>query len=178
MIPAIFRLPFPGTQKPLFIARPAFKIKRGENVQKPLQIILWVSLGSRDASRPDDRAFRFPVVLDTGFNGSLCITVDQLTRWTGYDRRYLDGLFGNIHRPERFENYVNATLWLHANVPFRSALSPCRRAAQIPLRAPQITDDVHPRLPLLGARALDDAGVKVLVNYKRRYVTIWRSWFS
>jgi hypothetical protein len=130
------------------------------------QIIVWVSLG--DVLRP------FPSILDTGHSHNFSITERQLARWSGAKLERIGEL--EISR-ERVVQYAG-DLRIHRNVPGKATL----RGDSHPLETPQgisVLPEDHeaaPRLPLLGIRTLIANKLKLVIDGKRREVTLRTGW--
>ncbi len=136
------------------------------------QIVVWVSLNLREVTDWDVRVPRFPAILDTGYNHNFSIRVSHLVRWTGIRREALRSLGAMRDRGNRIPLHA-ARLWLHRNV---------RGTGEVDERDPHqlavkdgvaiYPDDIGPRLPLLGLRALTLNRLRCVVDGDRRYVTI------
>jgi len=144
---------------------------------KPLQALIWVSVTSMGPAPLDTRTPRVPAVLDPGFNGSFAIREEQLRRWAGLDPRLLaKGRTTRLRGAPAGERY--ASLWIHPNVSGNRAVSgraPFRvelESSFFVLRPPGNGRDDRPRLPLTGIRTLLVAGLKLVVDGKRRRLSI------
>jgi hypothetical protein len=142
---------------------------------KPFQIVVMVSLSVGDVLEP--AGHRFPAILDTGMNHNFAIRREHLDRWTGLRFPALRTV--TIRKQEI--PLVAAQVWLHRNEPgtnLPSDLPPLR------LRTPEgiaifPEDSPNPaRLPILGLRALVRNDLKLIINGKRREVTLKTAgWF-
>jgi len=136
---------------------------------KPFQIVVMVSLSLGDVLEPGGR--RFPAILDTGLNHNFAIRREHLDRWTA------------LRPPARKPVTVRkqqvplaaAHVWVYRNEPgtnLPSDLLPIR------LRTPEgiaIFPENEPnpaRLPILGLRALVRSDLKLIIDGKRREVTL------
>jgi hypothetical protein len=142
---------------------------------KPFQIVVTVSLSVGDSLEPGSR--RFPAIVDTGLNHNFAIRRVHLERWSTEQPP--------IHKlatiQERKIPLAAANVWLYRNRPGTTA------AADLPpirLRTPEgiivYPEDVgNPaRLPILGLRALVRSDLKLVIDGKRRAVTLKTSgWF-
>lgn len=126
------------------------------------QIIVWVSVN--DVLRP------FPAILDTGHSHNLTISARHLKQWTGTGLKQIgDAKVGTVRVPQ-FE----ATLYLHGNVRRSRRLS----GRTHPLRMEQgitVMPD-SPRLPLLGLKAIIGNELRLVIDGKRREVTLKTGW--
>ena len=124
------------------------------------QIVVWVSLNG----------LPFPAILDTGHSHNFTISRGQLKRFAGLDTL---PVIGHIEVNRQFLPQVEADLWIHGN----------RRGTREPsgTKFPLNTDDgitlfpdsaVTPRLPLLGLRSITRSGLKLVIDGKRRDVSI------
>jgi hypothetical protein len=145
---------------------------------KPYQIIVTVTLAVRELTEPNPGLPRFPAILDTGTNHNFAIRAEQLRSWariTALESRHYITIQG------RRVPLINAGLWLFCNEPCRVAVSgrsPIRLAmtggiAVFPEDLPNPA-----RLPILGLRALVQNNLTLIMDGKRREVTLKTSgWF-
>jgi hypothetical protein len=135
----------------------------------PFQVLIWVSLGPRGLRDLDSAWPRFPAVLDPAFSETFLIHQQQLRTWAGLQPEHLRA------RPEVFRAHGRpipvhaANLWLYRNPPGErdqlAAVAPF--FVELPRGIGVSTDaDLYPRLPLLGARALRAAELRVLIDYR------------
>jgi hypothetical protein len=147
----------------------------GIAVVKPFQIVVMVSLSIGDTLEPGGR--RFPAILDTGLNHNFAIRREHLDRWTG--------LRPPTRKPVTVQKQAiplaAAHVWVYRNQPGTSEPSDL---PPIRLRTPEgiavFPEDVpNPaRLPILGLRALVRSDLKLIIDGKRREVTLKRpGWF-
>jgi hypothetical protein len=160
------------------LARTAFSLQRtfvstpaGEQVEVlPRQIIFWISVAPPSAIDLPSSALRFPVVFDTGFNGSLVIREEHLNDWGGYGPTALltTGAALLHGEPARLKR---ANVWLHFDRD--SDAPPCclELAGGIVVTTPA---SAKPRLPLLGMRAFEASGLRAMIDYRARVVTVAR----
>lgn len=149
----IDRLPIPD--------RPHLISVRGEVVQAYRnQVIVWLSVN--DESRP------LPAILDTGHGHNLSISEGHLSRWSGVVLRRIGELEMDGMRVVQYA----ADVRLHRNVRGQTTL----RGDSVPLEMPQgitVLPDKHaPRLPLIGLRTLVANKLRLVIDGKRRDVTI------
>jgi hypothetical protein len=129
----------------------------------PYQIVVKVSIAAnRVIALPAD-APRFPVVLDTGNNHNFAIRREQLARWTGLTlpKRGLVNVGGRtipLHA---------ANVWVHPDSgdPFR-----LRMEEGIAVYPPDVANPA--RLPILGLRGLVRNNLRIVIDGKKREVTI------
>jgi hypothetical protein len=145
------------------------------------QIIIWASITIPDALGVT-RARRFPAVLDTGFTNTFLIAERQLLSWAGLRRAEL-GRIDNFQTGGRRVPMYEADVYIHPNRPGTRD----EFADRDPIRL-DLEDGVGVwpsgipgarRLPLLGVRAIRQAGLRAVVNGRRRRVwlgTPWRFW--
>lgn len=141
----------------------------------PRQIIVWVSIDSRDTASIGTDAPRFPAILDNGYNEEFLIRQEQLLRWTRLPLHRLRAIgLQEIHGQK--VPVFPASLWLHRNQPgLRDEFS-----ARPPFRLP-LDEGVAvcpagmqnaPRLPLLGMRALRRSRLQLHVDYNACHISI------
>ena len=142
------------------------------------QIVCWASV-----TLPEFRQLReprrFPVSIDTGFNGDFFIPERYLREWAGLAPNDL-ALIGRAH----FESHVlalrSATIWLHPNRP--GARDAFAEGPPYPLDMPasiMVWPSAVPggrRLPLLGVHAIQRAGLRLVVDGRRRRVWLRTAW--
>jgi hypothetical protein len=136
---------------------------------KPFQIVVMVSLSIGDVLESGGR--RFPAILDTGLNHNFAIRREHLERWAALrlaERKSVS--IGNQNVP-----LAAAHVWVYRNEPgtnTTSDLQPFRLRtpegiAVFPERTPNPA-----RLPILGLRALVRSDLKLIIDGKRREVTL------
>jgi hypothetical protein len=141
----------------------------GIDVVKPFQIVVMVSLSLGDTLEPGRR--RFPAILDTGLNHNFAIRREHLDRWTALQLPTRKPVTVRQHAIP----LAAANVWVYRNEPrtnVPSDLPPIR------LRTPDgiaIFPENEPnpaRLPILGLRALVRSNLKLVIDGKRREVTL------
>jgi hypothetical protein len=136
---------------------------------KPFQIIVMVSLSLDDVLSPGAR--RFPAILDTGLNHNFAIRREHLDRWTALQLPSRKPV--TIRKQEI--PLAAAHVWVYRNEPRTSTPSDL---PPIRLRTPEgiavFPDDTpNPaRLPILGLRALVRSDLTLIMDGKRREVTL------
>jgi hypothetical protein len=136
---------------------------------KPFQIVVMVSLSLGDTLEPGVR--RFPAILDPGLNHNFAIRREHLDRWTA--------LRPPTRKPVTIQKteipLAAAHVWVYCNEPGTN--TPSDRAL-FRLRTPEgiaIFPENVPnpaRLPILGLRALVRTDLKLIIDGKRREVTL------
>jgi len=168
---------------------------------KPFQIIVYVSItrsvkGKYYQRHDEAGATCFPAILDTGLNDNLCINANHLGRWTGLSLADLP--IKNVEKSPSggVVERRDASIWLHHNADQRSgidsrggqhfqhAFSPFKRPHYLnchnilicPGPASGRAEDVAPRLPTLGLRALAESNlnIEVVLKYSHIYFSIYR----
>ena len=164
---------------------------------KAFQMIVYISVARatkspRRVEREEEFAACFPAILDTGLNDNLCINVLHLLRWTGLTmadfpikRMAEKTSSGTADRRE-------ANVWLHRNSgkksglddrgghPFQRPLAAfarphwlnCHNILVFPPPASGRADDVVPRLPTLGLRALAESRLNIEIRLKNTPCTL------
>ncbi len=99
---------------PYFERRSTVVVRGREEVVKPTQIIIWVSITSVDQRDFDPATGRFPAILDTGLSHNFAIQEELLNRWAGFDRRNLRKLRDITLRGDIVPLH-EAEVWLHPN---------------------------------------------------------------
>jgi hypothetical protein len=159
------RLPFLDTRSDVWTP------ERLETV-KPYQIVVTVSLAMRERLEPDPGLPRFPAILDTGHNHNFAIREQQLRSWaqiTPSESRHYIAVQG------RRIPLINAGFWLFPNEPGQSAVSGrLPRRLAMPEGIAIFPEDLpnQARLPILGLRALVINDLKLIIDGKRREVTL------
>jgi hypothetical protein len=141
----------------------------------PRQIIVWVSLGFKGLKSLGAGTPRFPAVLDIGFTDNFLIHQQLLRGFAGLEPEHLRRLDERLRAHERQIPLHAANTWIHPNRPgerdrFRDVapfLLELHRGIGVPTGT-----DLYPRLPLLGARALRGAGLRLFVDYNRCLVDL------
>ncbi len=146
---------------------------RGEPLKlKPFQIVIQVSVS--DIPVWDARTSIVPALLDTGNNHNFSIQERHLTRWVGIHSQSLPFL-GKIREGERTPSLRFANLWIHRN---RSGSRDLRVGEPflVPLEGgiAIYADDGsnYPRLPLLGLRAIIKNNLTLVIDGKRKFVSL------
>jgi hypothetical protein len=145
---------------------------------KPFQIVVLVTLVMKDVLELDPGAPRFPAVLDTGNNHNFAIREEHLRRWA---RLSLPEQRHSITVDGQRVPLLNARVWLHPNKP--TTLSVADRPAFRPEMPEGIA--VYPRgvpnparLPILGLRGIVRNDLKLVIDGKRRSVSLGTAgWF-
>jgi len=170
-VPTIIRdLPYFDRATTITVRQHSFPVK-------PEQIVLWISVAEKGGRAWDPGTPRIPAILDTGCNHNLLINRRHLAVWAGIHAEYLRKLASIRVSGERVSQFA-ANVWLHSNVsgkrdeltaqpPFQLELLP--GIAVYPARE---GERLYPRLPLLGLRAFQLAGLQIILDCDRRRVTI------
>jgi hypothetical protein len=147
---------------------------------RPYQIVVWVSLSLQRVLELDPATPRFPVLLDTGNNHNFAIREDHLVRWAGLQPPTLPATNTIIVSGWEIP-LLGANVWIHPNRP--GQMGPSER---LPVRLnlprgiavyPQGVPNPF-RLPTIGLRALVANNLKLIINCKRREVTLKTAgWF-
>jgi hypothetical protein len=133
--------------------------------------VVVVSLSTGDDLEPGAR--RFPAIIDTGLNHNFAIQRLQLDRWTGLRLPLRQSVTVRKHAVP----LAAANVWVHHNQPGTNVLSD---RPPIRLRTPEgiaIFPKEVPnpaRWPILGLRALVRSELKLVIDGKRREVTLKR----
>lgn len=141
------------------------------------QIILWVSVAEQGQEQLDPRTPRLPAILDTGCNHNFVINQQHLSDWAGIHPSYLPKL-ASMRVGGQLVPQFAANVWLHPNVtgklgeltsgpPFQLELTPGIAVYPVKHGEPAL-----PRLPLLGLRAFQQAGLRITIDCDRRRVNI------
>lgn len=150
-----------------FADRPHLLTVRGEVV--PIyrnQIIVWISIG--DAWQP------LPAILDTGHGHNLSIGEGQLARWSGAVLRRIGELEIGHSRVVQYAAEVR----IHRNIPGRADLRGDSFLLEMPQGISVMADGDAPRLPLLGLRTIVANKLRLIVDGRRRRVTLQSpGWF-
>jgi hypothetical protein len=144
----------------LFVGAEAVTIKR-------YQVAAWAS--RNDATRP------FPIVIDTGHNHNVSITESLLRRWAGLASNELRFLGTTRLEGDRLNRY-RVDVRLHrarsGSMELRDGHFPMTLGEGI-----TIVPEGSIRLPLLGLRAIVQNGLRLVLDGKRRHVTLKAGWF-
>jgi hypothetical protein len=125
------------------------------------QIIVWLSL----------RHLVFPAILDTGHSHNLTISSRHLTEWAGVDD--LESI-GEIEVNGRRMIQYRADLRLLRNQPRTRRPRPETFSLNVDEGITVMPEETPgaPRLPLLGLRPISRGGLKLVIDGKRREVTL------
>jgi hypothetical protein len=121
---------------------------------------------------------RFPAILDTGFNESFLIHRSHLIDWAGVQEQNLP--VADDRKVRVYEQAVvprDASLWLYYNLAFTQSDVSTEPPVQIEVDAGILISAAanKPRLPLIGMRAIESAGLEVVIDGRRQTVCIGRS---
>lgn len=160
---------------PFFEKRTTVQVGGQDVLILPRQIIVWVSIDSRDIASIGPDAPRIPAVLDIGFNESFVIRQQQVLRWTGLPLHGLRAVDTMDVRGEPAPVFP-ASLWLHRNQPGQRDEFSDRPPFRLPLDegiavCPAGAKNA-PRLPLLGMRALRRSRLQLHVDFDACHVSI------
>jgi hypothetical protein len=153
----------------------------GPAAVRAFQIIVWVSLSVKGVTALDPRTPRFPAILDTGNTHNLSLRQDHLERWAGLPLATLPGL-GHVFLGARKIPLAAANAWIHPNRPGERDVMAGKSPVCLELDE-GIAVDPHgqpslARLPLLGLRALTRNDLKLIIDGKRREVSLKTAgWF-
>jgi len=140
----------------------------GRVIVRPHQIIVWVSLVLRDqVSRS------FPAILDTGHSHNFSIRQGQVDDWAGVDLRRI----GTARINRRTVELKEAQLALHRNIRGkRDDLKDDHEVLEMPegIAVHEEGDPIAPRLPLLGLRALTINDLRLVIDGRRKELSISR----
>ncbi|MBI1900188.1 MAG: hypothetical protein HYS13_03600 [Planctomycetia bacterium] len=139
---------------------------------RPYQMVVWVSLRVRDVISPP-----FPAVLDSGHSHNFSIGTEHLEEWAGIKSADVRRI-GVAKVNERPVALIQATVLLHRNV--RGARDQLRRdpwQLQVSegIALHERGDRFAPRLPILGLRSIVRAGLRVLIDGKKRELSIGKA---
>ncbi len=157
-----------------YLTVPSAVTVRGEAVRvKPYQLVVWVSVGARDASEWDARTPRFPAILDTGNNHNFAIGRGQLQRWTGLHPESLEASRAIWEGGKRVPLHA-ANVWLHRNRPKSREMHPYKYPYRLRIKdgIAIYPDESAFRLPILGLRALTANELRTVIDGKRRQTTV------
>jgi hypothetical protein len=151
----------------------AFVSAPGESVRvKPYQIVVEVSVNLQALMEWDPHMPGFPAILDTGNNHNLSNSRRHLLRWAGLQPEALR-IVGAIRERQQQIPLHAASVWLHKSRPGERA---SREQEPHPLKLQQgiavYPDDIGPRLPVLGLRALTQNQLHVAIDPERLRVNL------
>ena len=140
-----------------------------------LEIVAWASLAPQGVDELHAQALRFPALLDPAFTGSFLIHEQHLRSFAGYELKHLRQVNVNMRTADRIIPMYAANAWLHPNRPGQR--DTFLNAAPFLLElhhgiGVNSGADLYPRLPLLGARALRGAGLRLAIDYDRCRVNL------
>jgi hypothetical protein len=129
----------------------------------PYQIVVMVSIAATRVMELPSDAPRFPAVLDTGNNHNFAIRQEQFARWTGLKlpKRGLVNVGG------RTIPLYTANVWIHPEDGDEFRLRMEEGIVVYPSGEPNPA-----RLPILGLRGLVRNGLRIVIDGKKREVTI------
>ena len=131
------------------------------------QIVVWLSL----------RHLVFPAILDTGHSHNLTISSRHLAEWAGVNN--LEPI-GEIEVNGRPMTQYRAGLLLHGNKPGSRQPRSETFSLNVDEGITVMPDETPtgPRLPLLGIRPISRSGLKLVIDGRRREVTLHTpGWF-
>ena len=146
------------------------------------QILVWISVSLGGVDELDEKAPRFPALLDTGNNFDFALRERQLRDWAGIDPRLLVVL-GEIKINGQAVSRRRATVWLHPNLPggLEMAMDKTPFRLKMAKGIAVYADDrasPGPRLPLLGLPAFLKNDLDFWFDPERRHITVrsgdWR----
>ena len=139
---------------------------------KPYQIVVTISLGLQTLLEWDPRMPRFPAILDSGNNHNLSISRGLLLRWAGFQPEALRIIGAISERQQRIPLH-SASVWLHRNRPGERDVGD---QEPHPLKLEEgiavYPDDIGPRLPVLGLRALTQNQLHVAIDPEQMRVNL------
>jgi hypothetical protein len=144
---------------------------------KPYQVVVMVSLAARGFMDLPEGSPRFPAILDPGTNHNFSIRREHFERWVRLrlPRR------GKVRIRGDEVPLLTGSIWIHPNRPGTRDLAE-GPPILLEMREGIIIypeDAPNPaRLPILGLRALVKNNLKLIIDGKRRVVTLKTSgWF-
>ena len=151
------RLPY--SSDATFVSAPGGSVR-----VKPYQIVVAISVSLQALREWDPHTPRFPAILDTGNNHNLSISRGHLLRWAGLQAEALQIIGAIRERQQRIPLHA-ASVWLHRNRPGEQAMTD---QEPVPLMLEEgiavYPDDIGPRLPFLGLRALTQNQLHVAID--------------
>ena len=157
----------PYSSEATFVSAPGGTVR-----VKPYQIVVVVSVSLPALLEWDPRTPCFPAILDTGNNHNLSITRGRLLRWAGLQPEALR-ISGAMRDSQQRIPLHAASVWLQKNRPGERAL---REQEPHPLKLQQgiavYPDDIGPRLPVLGLRALTQNQLHVAIDPEQMRVSL------
>jgi hypothetical protein len=150
---------------------------QGEQVHVlPHQIIVWVSVSSKEVPRLGAAPMRIPAILDSGNTFGFSIAEQQLVQWCGIHPGTL-AILGPILINGQSLNRHAADVWLHCNQRKQRDSFSTTPPYRLELRDgialyPADARILRPRLPLLGLRAIDENALRCTINGKRLTVSV------
>lgn len=144
------------------------------------QIIVWVSITLPEIQEFSPNALRIPAILDIGFNDTFLIREDHFCNWAKLSPTAFAVVdFLSVYGKRA--PLIDADLWLHRNVPGTRdqflAKTPFRLEISSGIA---VSNDLQPRLPLLGMLALRQARLQLQVDFDKCRVNLApprRYWF-
>jgi hypothetical protein len=139
---------------------------------RPFQIIVEVSIS--DALTWDARTPIIPALLDTGNNHNFSIQEHQLSRWAGIQPQGL-AFLGTIREGERTPSLRRAHIWIHRNqsgARDRRVGRPFLLALEEGIATYPSDGSNYPRIPLLGLRAIIKNNLRLVIEGKRKFVSL------
>jgi hypothetical protein len=168
-------LPFYDDEQ-VFYLHPSHKFVRILPRQIPIRISLSLYLPSAEDHAPTLPSF--PAILDTGFNGTLALSIAHLNEWVGLNSDHL----GSELRLRPHQRPLTAQGFPARAFESRFFIRPNRRlswdadnGSPVAIDGVILLVDSPPgglRVPLLGMFALEKLGRKLAINYRRRLVQL------
>ncbi len=162
---------------PISTEHTIFSVPGGRLRVKPSQIIVNISIS--DISAWDARTPIIPVLLDTGNNHNFSIQEHHLRIWAGIHPASLPPL-GVLREGMRSPSLRQATVWVHRNRPGTRELkgvNPVVLRLEEGIAIYPSDPSNYSRLPLLGLRAILKNQFKLVIDGKRKRVSLKSSFW-
>ena len=143
----------------------------GEEVIRPYQMIVRVSLAAEKLHVADPQATTIPAILDTGNNHNLAIRREHWERWFGWLPRRI----GQIQVGGFLVPHFAASVWIHPNRAGTAELDggepfPIAMEQGIAIYPANVSNPA--RLPILGLRGLIRNPLRLTIDGEGRNMTL------
>jgi hypothetical protein len=154
---------------PFFDTQTIVRCADRDVVVRPYQIVVWVSL-SADGIESNP----FPAILDTGHSHNFSLRTEHVAEWTTINPQNLQPI-GIAKVNGRRVILVRSNIRLHRNA--RGTRDQLRGQPMLleltqGLALHEARDPFAPRLPILGLRAITSAGLRVVIDGRKRELSI------
>lgn len=143
-------------------------------------LVVWLSVGLRGETNPTLISRPFPALLDSGNHSAAYLNEHHLVNWGGIQPAFL-GLLQYKFVNEISTPFHNGDAWIHPNLPGTHERDPEKMPVRLKLddgiavSPVPVNQNITPRVPLLGFRALRENGLDFWLDSQTEKFTVWKS---